>query len=401
MRIRILHSFFYPDKSAVSQILTDIAFHLAAGGDQVEVIASRGGYEGGTRLPRRADVNGVRIRRVWSPSLGKKSGLTRLADISSYTFGSFFRALFSPRADKLVVLTNPPMYALVGTLLRAFRREPYVYVVMDLYPDIAVAAGVVKPRGLATRVCRWLTKLTLRHACKVVVLGTCMAAKVARYGVSEDRIEIIRNWGDEGVVPLTAGQNPLRATLGLKDEFVVMYSGNMGVGHRFEDILQAALALRGRGDIRFLFVGGGVRRGAVQAFADTHKLANVTVLDYFHRDQLAHSLPLGDAHFVSLREGFEGLIVPSKTYGIMAAGRPVIYQGNPAGEIARMLTSEGGGKVIAEGDAAGLRDLIVHWADDRAAAAAIGAKAREVFERGYSRAISLGHYTQVLREEAR
>lgn len=398
MRIRILHTFFYPDKSAVSQILTDLAFHLAQEGHQVEVIASRGDYEGGASLPKREVANGVLIRRVWSPNRGKRSMLGRLADLGSYAVGSTLKALFSPRADRIVVLTNPPMYALMARLLRLVRREPYVYVVMDLYPDISVRAGMLKPGSLVTRLAARITRKTLKHACRVVVLGTCMAKAVEAYGVSPDKIEIIRNWGDEDSVrPLLPGANPLRAELGLANEFVVMYSGNMGIGHRFDDILQAALELRDRKDIRFLFVGGGMRRPAIEKFRDEHKLDNLIVRGYFPRDQLANSLPLGDAHFVSLREGFEGLIVPSKTYGAMAAGRPIIYQGNPAGEIARMLTEEGGGKVIAEGDKEALRQLIVRWADDRQAAGEVGRRAREVFERNYTKAIGLRRYTDVLK----
>jgi glycosyltransferase involved in cell wall biosynthesis len=396
MRVRILHQFFYPDKAAVSQVLADVAFHLSGQGHQVDVIASRGGIEGGAKLPKKETVRGVLIRRTWSPSLGKKTLLSRLADITSYAVGSTVKALLSRRVDRVVVLTNPPMYGIVGALLLALRRERYVYVVMDLFPDVAVQAGMVKGCSLVTRVARWVTKVTLKRADKVVVLGTCMARAVGDYGVDPAKIEIIRNWGDEGVIPLAAGENPVRKQFGLTDEFVVMYSGNMGVGHRFEDILQVVLKLRDRPDIRFLFVGGGVRRKEVESFRDEHKLANLIVGDYFPREQLPHSLTAGDAHFVSLREGFEGLIVPSKTYGIMAAGRPVIYQGNAGGEIARMLRDEGGGKVVAQGDTQALKAIILRWASDRGEAREVGLQARQVFERGYTKAMGLERYTQVL-----
>jgi colanic acid biosynthesis glycosyl transferase WcaI len=399
LRIRILHTFFYPDKSAVSQILTDLAFHLAEQGHHVEVIASRGDYEGGSKLPRRETVNGVLIRRIWSPSWGKKSILSRLADLGSYAVGSTVRAFLSRRVDRIIVLTNPPMYALVARLLRLVRREPYTYIVMDLYPDVSVQAGMTAPRSLLTRLARCLTRSTLRHARNVVVLGACMARAIKNYGIPTERIRIIQNWSDdEDVLPLAPAENPLRAQLGFTDEFVVMYSGNMGVAHYFQDILRVAMDLRGRRDIRFLFVGGGVRCRTVEEFRDEHKLDNVIVRGYFPRDQLPYSLPVGDAHFVSLREGFQGLVVPSKTYGAMAAGRPILYQGSPAGEIARMLLEEGGGMVFAEGDAIALKEAIVRWADDRQAAALIGRQAREVFQRNYTKAIGLRKYADLLQE---
>ena len=381
----------------MSQLLTDLAFHLAREGHEVEVIASQAVYEGGRKLPRRETANGVLIRRVWAPSLGKRSTLGRAADSLCYIFGSFFAAMFARRADRLVVLTNPPMYPLVGLLLTLFRREPYIYVLMDLYPDVFVRVGMMKPKSLIVRILARLTRATFRRARKIVSLGTCMSSAVRNYGVPAEKIEIVRNWANEDAIrPLPPGDNPLRRELHLGEKFVVMYSGNMGIAHRFEDILQAALDLRGRDDIHFLFVGAGVRRREVEAFRDARKLDSITVMDYFPREKLTYSLPLGDVHFVSLREGFEGLVVPSKSYGIMAAGRPIIYQGNANGEVARMLRDEGGGVFLAEGDADALTSLIARWADRRDEAREVGQKARQVFEQHYTERIGLRKYQKIL-----
>ncbi len=397
LRIRILHIFFYPDRCAVSQIISDLAFHLARQGHEVEAIASQAVYEGGKRLPRAETVNGVVIRRIWAPSLGKSSALGRVADFACYVFGSLAVAMFAPRADRLVILTNPPMYPLVGLLLKLFRREPYVYVLMDLFPDALVRAGLLKPKGLLTRLLARLTKATFRQAKKVITLGTCMASLVEDYGVPRGQIEIVRNWADgEAIRPIPPHDNPLRSELGLDEKFVVMYSGNMGVAQRFEDILQAAMNLRHRKDIHFLFVGGGTRRREVEAFRDEHSLDSITVADYFPRDQLAYSLPLADAHFVCVRNGFEGVQVPSKSYGIMAAGRPMIYQGDSNGEVARMLRQEGGGVVVAEGDADRLTEVIAHWADDLAEARRVGMRGREIFEQRYTQQIGLRRYQEIL-----
>ena len=381
----------------MSQIISDLAFHLARQGHEVEAIASQAVYEGGKRLPRAETVNGVVIRRVWAPSLGKRSALGRVADFACYVFGSLAVAMFSRRADRLVILTNPPMYPLVGLLLKLFRREPYVYVLMDLFPDAFVRAGLLKPKGLLTRLLARLTKATFRRARKIVSLGTCMSCAIERYGVPCEKIEIVHNWANEDAIrPLPQADNPLRAELGLGEKFVVMYSGNMGVAHRFEDILAAAYSLRDREDIHFLFVGAGVRQRQIEDFRDEHKLGSITVMGYFPREQLTYSLPLGDAHFVSVREGFEGLVVPSKSYGIMAAGRPIIYQGNSGGEVARMLRDEGGGVIVPEGDADGLARTIARWADRRDEAQQMGDKAREVFEQGYTERIGLRRYQEIL-----
>ncbi len=397
LRIRILHIFFYPDKCAVSQIISDLAFHLARQGHDVEAIASQAVYEGGKRLPANETVNGVRIRRVWAPSLGKSSTIGRLADFACYVFGSLSAAMFSPRADRLVILTNPPMYPLVGLLLNFFRREPYVYVLMDLFPEAIIRTGAMKPKGLLARLLTRLTKATFLRAKKVITLGTCMASLVEDYGVPPAKIEIVRNWAnDELVRPIAPQDNPLRQELGLGGKFIVMYSGNMGHAQRFEDILQAAENLRERDDIHFLFIGGGVRRSEIETFRDEHGLDSITVLNYFPREQLAYSLPLGDAHLVCVREGFEGIQVPSKSYGIMAAGRPIIYQGNSNGEVARMIREEGGGVVVAEGDADGLTEIIRRWADNPADAHQAGSQARKILEQRYTERIGLRKYQEIL-----
>lgn len=398
MRIRFLHTFFYPDKSSVSQIISDLAFDLADKGHEVEVIASRGTYEGkGQKLPKRESVNGVAIRRIWSPNKGKDSIFARLSDQGSYTLGSAWRALISRKVDRLVVLTNPPMYAAVATILRLLRGQEYVFVVMDLYPDFAVKGGALSPNGLVTKIMRWITKWTLKKAHRVVVLGSCMADAVAARGVPRERIAIVQNWADKDAIkPIDPETNPLRKEMNLGNAFVVMYSGNMGLSHCFDDILEVANRLKDRDDIRFFFVGGGIRRCEIEQYAAKNELNNIIIRGYFPRDQLGNSLTLGDAHFVSLRESFLGLVVPSKAYGIMAAGRPMIYQGSTSGEIARMLTAEGGGVVVPQGEPDAIEAAITGWADDRAAAKAIGDEARKVFEDNYTMEIGLKKYFDVL-----
>jgi colanic acid biosynthesis glycosyl transferase WcaI len=397
MRIRFLHTFFHPDTSSVGQLLGDVAFHLASHGHDIEVVATRGSYDGrGQALPSRETIDGVRVSRVWSPNLGKGSTLARAADLGSYAIGSVAHALTAPRADRLVVFTHPPLLASIAPLVERLRGERYIVAMMDLYPQIAIRSGMLREDGLAARFASALNVRTLRSAEQVVVLGRCMAREVSALGVSEQRISIIQNWvDDEAILPIRPSENMLRQELGLSDAFVVMYSGNMGLGHRFEDILGAARRLKPRKDVRFVFIGGGMRRSQIAEARDRDQLDNVILLDYLARDKLRYSLPMADAHFVSLRAGFEGLMVPSKAYGVMAAGRPLLYQGNAGGEIATMLAEEGGGVVIAEGDELGLTNTVAGWADDRRVAEAHGARGRVVLDARYSKTRALRDYERV------
>ena len=180
---------------------------------------------------------------------------------------------------------------------------------------------------------------------------------------------------------------------------MVEYSGNLGVSHYFEDILAVAEEIVTFDGIRFVFIGGGVRLREVERSVVSKRLTNVILLPYQKESSLAMSLSAGDVHYVSLRPGFEGLVVPSKAYGIMAAGRPIIYQGAENGEIARMVTREGIGHVIPPGDREGLRDCILSLYRNRETGLKIGATARQALEHKYSSAKGLSLYRAVLAGE--
>jgi glycosyltransferase involved in cell wall biosynthesis len=402
MRLRILHTFFYPSTDAVSQIISELAFHLAQTGHHVEAIATSGSYLGGAdHLPAEETVNKVRIRRCWGPNLGKRSLLTRAADIGAYVFGSLVKALSGPRADVVLILSSPPMYHALAPLLKGLKREKYVFVVMDLYPDIAAQAGLISKQAASYRILRQLTAKALRRADRVIVLGRCMADVIRNYGIDDEHISIVENWAiGKGIRPVAPQYNSLRGEMGYDDQFVMMYSGNMGIGHRFDDLLHAAEALKDRDDIRFCFVGNGVRRSQIEQAKAEKQLDNLSVFDYAPRPLLPYSLTAGDAHFVSLREGFEGLIVPSKAYGVLAAGRPILYQGSESGEIARMVRDFDLGFVVGEGDTDAMLSAITTWADNPQLATEMGNRCWQTYQSHYTRHHGLAKYQKVLESVA-
>jgi glycosyltransferase involved in cell wall biosynthesis len=398
--IRFTHQYFSPDISSVSQVISQIAFSLAAAGEKVSVICSRNRYDGkrSSQLPSSEQINGVDVTRCWGPSFGRESSfLGRILDMGSFCILSALRGLFGPPADTLVFLTNPPFYSLMGTLIRKFRGGRFVYILMDVYPDIMVRAGVLKEGGLAARILGGIARVPLRAADVVVVLGEDMKDVVIREGARPEKVVTIRNWADpEKVFPVGHDVNRFRREWGLEGKFVVEYSGNLGVSHSFEDLLAVAEELADRDDIRFLFIGGGVRFREVEREVLRRGLRNVVMRPYQDSSDLAQSLSVGDLHYVSLRNGFEGLVVPSKAYGIMAAGRPMIYQGNEGGEIARMIAREQCGLIVSEGDRAKLREGILRLYRDREMAARMGMLARRALEDRYSATIGLAHYRKVL-----
>lgn len=317
--------------------------------------------------------------------------------MGSFCILSLFRVFSSPPAGTLVLLANPPFYSIIGSWIRKFRGGRFVYILMDVYPDIMVRAGVLKEGGLAARILGRIARAPLRAADVVVVLGEDMKDIVIREGACPEKVVMIRNWADpEKVFPVDHGENRFRRKWGLAGKFVVEYSGNLGVSHSFEDLLAVAEELADRDDIRFLFVGGGVRFREVEKEVVRRGLRNVVMRPYQDSSDLAQSLSVGDLHYVSLRNGFEGLVVPSKAYGIMAAGRPMVYQGSEGGEIARMIVREDIGMVVGEGDREKLRETILTLYKNRPLAERMGMRARQALEERYSASIGLEHYRKVL-----
>jgi glycosyltransferase involved in cell wall biosynthesis len=256
-------------------------------------------------------------------------------------------------------------------------------------------------RGLTGSLGRLLKRLRDRSlvsaACNVVI-GEAMAARLkARLREGNDRVRVIHNWADgEAISPMAAEVNTLRRRWGLEGKFVVGYSGNMGRVHEFGTMLGAARALRDDERFEFLFIGDGARRPEIERRVEEWKLSNVTFRPYQPRDQLGKSLNVPDVHLVSMRPELEGLMLPSKIYGIAAAGRPAVFIGDPEGEIARLLKEEQCGYSVAQGDSATLVKQLQVLANDASLCQRMGRNARAMFERRFDKPIALKAWRELL-----
>ena len=399
MRIIILNQFFYPDHSATSQLMTDLAESMVERGIGVTAVAGRGRYGGGDKLAAAENYRGVRIERAWATGFGKRSLAGRLADYLSFYVGATWKLLRQPRHDIVMALTTPPLIGLAALLIARLRGMRFVALMQDLYPDVAVALGALRADSLLTRALDRLSRMVLRKADRIIVLSECMRERiVAKVGAeNEPRIDVIHNWADGATLePPGDEENPFRVAHGLGDAFVVMFSGNWGLVNEFQTVLEAAKLLRDRRDIVFLFIGDGVRAGEIQAFCQAHRLANVRLLPYQPRDLLRFSLAAADVALITLAEGLAGLSVPSKTYGIMAAGRPMLFVGDQTSEIARIVCENGCGAAIASGQGEELARMIGAWSRDKAALGELGGRARKVFEDRFERRRAVSAYVRAL-----
>jgi len=380
-RLLFINQYYWPDHASTAQHLTDLAESLAARGFECHVLCSQGSYKPGEPAPAASEIhNGVHIHRVPATSLGRKNTLSRMTDYLSFYARAVLKAVRLPRFDAVVTLTTPPIIGLVGTLLRRLKGSSHVCWSMDLHPDASIALKRMSPTNPVVRGLVWLSDLVLRQADRVVVLGPYMSDRILMKRVRPDRVTTIPVWSrrDE-VYPIAHEANALRKRLGYRDELVVMYSGNLGLAHTFDEFLEAARRLRDRSDVAFLFVGGGPRLGEVRAAKEAEGLENIRILDYVPRDELRLSLSAADVHLISMRPEMTGIVVPGKLYGIMAASRPALFVGPAHCESADLIRRCGGGFAIPIGDADRVVAALEKLCADRNLARQMGEKSRLAF----------------------
>lgn len=377
-----MNQFYWPDVAATAQLLTDLAEALARRGHEVHVVCSRGGYGGeSVRLPREEIRNGVHIHRAAATGLGRKRILHRLCDYATFYASALQRSLVLPRADVCVALTTPPFVASIGALYKRVRRTPLVLWAMDLYPDIAAAMGVLRPLSVEHHVLRAVASWVYQQTDRVISLGYDMTERLRRTGVRSDRIATIPSWSPgEAVAPFPDSQTPFRARHGINGHFVVMYSGNMGVVHEFPTILSAAQRLKDRDDVLFVFVGGGAQKRPLVDEVRRAGLPNVRFCPYQPLDSLSESLGAADLHVISMKPNIEGMLVPSKLYGILAAGRPSMLIGPANNEVARTLRESRSGWVVRPGASDQVVELIETMRSQPEMGREMGARARQYYE---------------------
>ena len=401
MRVLLINQVFYPDVAATAQHGHDLARDLVRHGHEVTAIASRSIYgRKGAALASHEVVDGIEIHRVGRSLFGKAGIAARIADFVLFYLAALTKALFLPRHDVVICFTTPPFIAAVGPILRFFKKTRFVYWVMDLYPDLPIACGVMKPKSLASRFFESVNRRCLRSADADVVLGRCMADLVRSKGVPEDRIRMIGVWSDqEEVKPIPRAENQYRSQWDVGDRVLVMYSGNFGIGHDVATFLEAAQRLREDDRVRFAFVGGGKKKVEVESFVRDHGLESTCILaPYQPRENLDELLSAADLHLVSLLEGVEGIMVPCKLFGILAAGRPALYIGSERSEISRVVVENDCGASVRQGDVDALVAGILKYVDDPDAREAAGDRARKALVEEHGAVHRLAAWRELLIE---
>jgi len=396
LHILLLNEYFPPDTSATATMAALVANALAQH-HQVTVLAGRPSYDPTERYPfaflQREQKGRVVVERVGSTTYSRHQMRKRVANYLSYVSLAVPRSL-ALRADLLLAMTDPPFAGIAGAFISRVKRIPFVYNIRDLYPDMAVAGNIVAPKPWV----RWWEKLhraALRHASCVIVLGEDMRERVISKGVDASRVAVVRD-GVPGPAEEPQPDHPVIREIRGSGEFVVIHAGNLGFYGAWHTLVEAARMLPENGT-RLVFVGDGANRKRIEAFSQGCKI--IRFLPFRPANEVPCVLAAGDIHVVTIRRGLDGVVVPSKLYSILAAGRPVLALAPEGTDVARIIRRERCGLVVDPDKPAELAAAIQSLKSHPAQVAAMGERARAA-ARQFTREAELENFVRIVEQAA-
>ena len=400
MHILLLNEYYPPDTSATAKMAAQVAETLAQR-HHVTVVAGRPSYDPDARYPyallRRDIRNKVTIECVGSTAYSRHQMPRRVANYLSYLALAIPRAL-ALRPDVILAMTDPPVAGIAGAFIARLAGRPFVYNIRDLYPDMAVGGDIVRA---SKWVARWeaLHRWALKQAACVIVLGDDMRDRILAKGVAPERVVVVRDGTATTIAPaqMPERSDPIVQEIRHGFPFVVLHAGNLGFYGAW-DILLAAAKILGNENTGFVFIGDGANRAALELSA--RELPNVKFAPFRPVEQVAHVMMAGDLHIVTVKRGLEGVVVPSKLYSTLAAGRPILVVAPPESDAARIVVESGCGVAADPDDPAAVATAIKELRAQPARLAEMGRRARETAAK-YARVDELQRFVAIVEDAAR
>jgi glycosyltransferase involved in cell wall biosynthesis len=341
----VFNQYYWPGYEATAHLLTELCEALASEYDVTVITGRLHGYE---NEPDYEGRNGVEIVRVHSTAYDRAPLHRRATNYLTYLARALRRGLLAERPDIVLCMTDPPLVGDVALAVARRFRVPLVVISQDVFPEIAVELGRLRNRGLIVLL-RVLISFYLRRADRVVAIGETMKRRLEAKGARPERLHVIPNWVDTTSIVPVSRENPWAHEQGLAGRFVVMHSGNIGHAQDLDTLIRAAASLRDLEGLAVILVGFGARHADYVELVRQLDARNVTFREYQPRERLSESLSSADLHFVGLGSGLAGYIVPSRLYGVLAAGRPVLAAADEDSETAQLVRTVGCGIVIPPG----------------------------------------------------
>jgi colanic acid biosynthesis glycosyl transferase WcaI len=384
MRILLINQFFWPDQAATSQLLGDLAQGLADRGHEVHVICSDADYS----TAAASAGPPVTIHRIKClPFMRGRIG--RMLCYLSFYIGAAFLGLVVPRPDLVITLTTPPLISLLGTLIKMLRASRHFIWEMDVYPDVAIDLKYFAAGGVVDRITGALADFSRRRADGIVALGECMKDRLVQRGAPPGKISVADNWANgEAIYPVPRSGNAGR--------LVLLYSGNFGLAHDFETLAGAIQTLKEDDRFSFIFSGNGPSKKKLAVLCQQENIDSVEFRPFVGRDELCESLAAGDIGIVTQAGACCGSVVPSKIYGLLAAGRPVLFIGPQQATPARIVERFQCGWHVSCGDVASLVALLKRLVNSPQEVQAAGERARQTLLKHFDLHIGVDRLCSIL-----
>jgi len=357
LKLTILSQFFYPQDYSTALSLTQLAEVLSEKGVDVKVYCGQPtSFDRMDKYDKYLVYKNIEINRVNNTQFSKKNIIGRLINDITFLFLLFFKLLFRKIEGPLLILTNPPLLGIVGVILKKIKKLTIIFLVFDVYPETAIKLGVIKEKGLLSKIWDKFNKFIFKNANFVVVIGRDMEKIIKRkfeiFKIKSNKIHYIPIWTDDKkLLEFSMIRNPLKEKWHLEGKFIVLYSGNLGRFHDLETIIASAKKINKiEKNIVFLFVGEGFKKRYVLNFINENNLKNCIVKGFVSREEHPLVLNLADIGIVSLLNGQEGFSVPSKTFSYWAMGKPVIAIMNKNSEIGQIINEYRSGFIVKNGD---------------------------------------------------
>ena len=396
----ILSQYFYPEIASTGQLLTELAEDLTKYGYSVKVYTGKPSYCKSIEKCKKEELyQGVKIYRVFNTTFSKDNKLGKILNSLSYFISVLFKLLSSKDRYPLLIVSNPPFLSIAGFLLRKIRGQRYIFLIHDIYPDIAIKLGYLGENSIIAKIWNKVNYQALRDAKEVIVLGEYMAETLEKkyFGMDNPKIKIVHNWADEEfILPIKKENNWFAKKYDLINKLVILYSGNIGLSQDLTTIVRAADKLRNYEEILFLFIGDGGELNKLKEMVKENNLTNVKFLPYQPKEYLPYSLTSSDISIVALERGIEGLAVPSKIYGILASRRAVLGLVGENSEVADIIENAECGFRVDQGDVNGLVEKIKYIYKNPEILRNMGKNSREYFEEHFTRRQMTRKYYKIL-----
>lgn len=338
MRLKLISEFFYPYQTSTQKILTELAEDLVEQGLDVSVLTTKNAYREEKQTLKKYEVyKGIKIKRIAASSFSRDSFIGRILNYLTFTTGILFNLLFKNDYDKILFVSNPPLVPFIGYLVNKLRRKPYVYLVHDVYPDVAIKLGVIKTQSLIAKIMNFMNNKIYQNAEKIIVLGEDMKKVIVKKGINPDKIVIITNWADSTKnYPVNVSEEFYKKYQ-LNNKFNILYTGNISKVHAIDSVLELARRLKGYPDIQFMIVGDGNRKQYIEEVKKKESLDNISLANYMFGEEYNTLLNCANIFITTLQDGIEGLGVPSKTYTYMSVHKPLLAVMSETSEIGKMV----------------------------------------------------------------